>query len=108
MIRGLFCDWKQPIYVGFDVSISLALLNDVMSKVYASGFEIVATTSDCGGGNVSIWSGVNLQEGRTYLRHPMIHLKMFMFADGTAYFKVDWKLASRQWIYFSKWGHSHP
>lgn len=94
MIRGLFCDWKQPIYADFDVSMNLALLNNAMTKAYAAGFEVVATTSDCGGGNVSIWSGVNLQDGKTYIPHPVTQQKVFMFADAPHVLKLvrNWLL----------------
>lgn len=96
MIRGLFCDWKQPIYAGFDISMNLALLNEAMSKVFAAGFEVVATTSDCGGGNVGIWTGINLEEARTYVPHPVTQRKVFLFADAPHILKLirNWLIDS--------------
>lgn len=88
MIKGLFSDWKQPIYAGFDVSMNLALLNEAMTKVHAAGFEVVATTSDCGGGNVGIWNSVNLNEELTYIPHPSTQRKVFLFADAPHLLKL--------------------
>lgn len=88
MIKGLFSDWKQPIYAGFDVSMNLALLNEAMTKVHAAGFEVVATTSDCGGGNVGIWNSVNLNEELMYIPHPSTQRKVFLFADAPHLLKL--------------------
>lgn len=88
MIKGLFSDWKQPIYAGFDVNMSLKLLNEAMSKVYDAGFEVVATTSDCGGANVGIWSNVDLENEITHIPHPTTHRKVFLFADAPYILKL--------------------
>lgn len=88
MIRGLFADWKQPIYAGFDVNMSLNLLNEAMSKVYAVGFEVVATTSDCGGANVIIWHKIDLSKEITYILHPVTQRKVFLFADAPHILKL--------------------
>lgn len=93
MIRGLFADWKQPIYVGFDVSMSLNLLNEAMSRVYGAGFEVVATNSDCGGANVGIWNKIDLDKGITHIEHPVTQRKVFLFADAPHILKL-----TRNWL----------
>lgn len=94
MIRGLFSNWKQPIYANSDSSMNMKLLIETITKVYKAGFEVVATSSDCGGGNVGIWSGINLEEGRTYILHPVTQRKIFLFADAPHVLKLirNWLL----------------
>lgn len=91
MIRGLFSDWKQPIFAGFDVSMKIELLLEAISKSYEVGFEVVATVSDCGGGNTGIWSKPN--ENETFLRHPLTNRKVFLFADAPHLLKL-----ARNWL----------
>lgn len=93
MIRGLFGDWKQPIYASFDVSMTKALLLEAVNKAYEAGFEVVAAVSDCGGGNTGIWSDVNLEEKKTYIFHPQTQRKLYLFADAPHVLKL-----TRNWL----------
>lgn len=93
MIRGLFGDWKQPIYASFDVSMTKRLLLEAVSKSYEAGFEVVAAVSDCGGGNTGIWSDVNLEAQRTFIIHPQTHRKLYLFADAPHVLKL-----TRNWL----------
>lgn len=88
MIRGLFGDWKQPIFASFDVSMTKSLLIEAVNKAYEAGFEVVATVSDCGGGNTGIWSDVDLKSKRTFILHPQTKKKLYLFADAPHVLKL--------------------
>lgn len=93
-MRGLFAHWKQPIYADFDVSITMELLDEAVMLAWQAGYECVAYISDCGGGNQSIWSGINLSEERTFLLHPATGQKIYLFADAPHTLKLirNWLL----------------
>ncbi|XP_058826819.1 uncharacterized protein LOC131686843 [Topomyia yanbarensis] len=56
--RGLFAKWKQPIFADFDRQMSKVILDDLISRLYAIGFTVVANVHDCGGGNMAIWKEI--------------------------------------------------
>jgi len=51
MARGLFCNWKQPLFYDFDRKISKPLLFEIINRLDNIGFKVVAITNDLGGGN---------------------------------------------------------
>lgn len=55
MARGLFANWKQPIYMGFDKKMTQELLEDVITRLHNIEYNVVACVSDCGGGNQGLW-----------------------------------------------------
>ncbi|KAL4120898.1 hypothetical protein QTP88_013507 [Uroleucon formosanum] len=55
MGRGIFKNWKQPIYVNFDQLITPEILSEAISILYENSYNMVACVSDCGGGNVGLW-----------------------------------------------------
>jgi len=46
--RGLFDNWKQPIYLDFDQDMTIHILYQAISKLYECGFIVVAMVSDLG------------------------------------------------------------
>ncbi|XP_056647325.1 uncharacterized protein LOC130451987 [Diorhabda sublineata] len=48
MARGLFSNWKQPIYIGFDQKMTKSLLMDIITELHKINFNVVACVSDCG------------------------------------------------------------
>jgi hypothetical protein len=51
MARGLFSNWKQPIYLDFDKKITPGVLLATIEKLFEISFN-VAIVSDCGSTNV--------------------------------------------------------
>nr|CAH7725046.1 unnamed protein product [Callosobruchus chinensis] len=56
MVRGLFSNWKQPIFYKFDQAMSKDILNEIISNLFHANFIVVAICSDMGAGNVGLWS----------------------------------------------------
>jgi len=46
--RGLFSQWKQPIFFDFDCDMSVTILNNAIKKLHDVGFLVVAFVSDMG------------------------------------------------------------
>lgn len=93
MMRGLFSSWKQPIFADFDVNVTLDLLDEAIALAWDAGYECVGCVSDCGGANQGIWSGVNIDEKRTFLLHPATGRKIYLFADAPHTLKL-----TRNWL----------
>lgn len=56
MVRGLFSKWKQPIFIDFDQKMTKKILLDIISQLEEISYHVVVCVSDCGGGNVGLWS----------------------------------------------------
>lgn len=83
MARGLLNKWKQPVYYGFDQSMTEQIMFDIISQLYYAGFNVVAITSDMGGGNIGFWSKLNVRHDKpVFFLHPVdASLKVHVFAD---------------------------
>lgn len=85
MARGLFNKWKQPVFYEYDRPMDKDLLNNIIMKLYESGFTVVATISDLGSSNSTVKNNLKIgTEGnqQCYFEHPsdnkfLIHV----FAD---------------------------
>jgi len=58
MVRGIFKNWKQPIYVNFDQQVTPEILYEAISILYENVYTVVACVSDCGGGNIGLWKNL--------------------------------------------------
>lgn len=54
VVRSLFSNWNQPIYLEFDQKMTKSILNNIIEKLSKASYTVVACVSDCGGGNVSL------------------------------------------------------
>lgn len=81
--RGLFANWKQPIYVGFDQQISIPILNEIITRLHAIGFQVVGNVHDCGGGNLGVWKdiGIDHEKEKTHMKHPVTNDDIYFFPD---------------------------
>lgn len=81
MARGLFSNWKQPIYLGFDKKMTKNILFLVISELHKISYNIVACVSDCGGGNIGLWKDLNININNTFFKHPETNKNVYMFSD---------------------------
>ncbi|KAJ6639291.1 Transposable element P transposase [Pseudolycoriella hygida] len=88
MVRGLFYKFKQPIFVDFDMKMSVELLNSLIKRLYAIKFNVVGIVNDNGGGNVGLWTKCNVNYERPYISHPITKDKIFMFSDAPHLLKL--------------------
>lgn len=94
MARGLFCNWKQPVYIAFDQKMTQEILLNIISKLHDISYNVVACVSDCGGGNVGLWKTLNVDVVNTSFKHPNTDQHVYMFADAPHLLKLlrNWLL----------------
>lgn len=89
MIRGLVSPWKQLIYYDFDTAMSEDILHDIIVKVEAAGFIIVAMVNDLGPTNLGLWKSLNVSIHKSYFTNPAASdRKIFAFADAPHLIKL--------------------
>lgn len=95
-IRGLFSKWKTPIFIDFDRPMTLEILNDVISSLYAKGFKVAAIVHDCGGGNLAVLkeADINHAQQKVSIQHPVTKEEIFFFPDAPHLLKLirNWLL----------------
>ena len=93
--RGLFSNWKQPVFVDFDRQITTEILNEIITLFHGIGFFVVANVHDCGGGNVSLWKEIEIDYAneRTSMPHPVTQENIYFFPDVPHLLKL-----MRNWI----------
>ncbi|XP_071637320.1 uncharacterized protein [Temnothorax longispinosus] len=80
MVRGLFGNWKQPIYYKFDQPMKKNILDDALTLLHNAGYQVVACTSDMG--NKGVWGELKITPEKHYFQHASIKdAKVFVFAD---------------------------
>lgn len=89
VLRGLFSNWKQPIFLDFDTSITPEILTIAINKTQSCGFDVVACVSDMGGGNYGMWKKLNVSIDKPWFENPSDESKkVFMFADAPHMLKL--------------------
>lgn len=81
MARGLFSNWKQPIFLDFDRRMTSNILFSIIDKLSEKGFKVVAIVSDCGSTNVGLWKDLGIDINNTSFKHPATNRDIFVFAD---------------------------
>lgn len=89
VLRGIFSNWKQPIFLDFDTSITPEIVSTAIQKTQACGFDVVACVSDMGGGNYGMWKKLNVSVDKPWFENPSDPLKkVFMFPDAPHMLKL--------------------
>lgn len=82
MIRGLFGNWKQPIYYDFDRKMTESLLFSIINAVQSCGFDVVAMVCDLGGTNQGLLKELNISVQQSSFPNPAdATKKIYVFAD---------------------------
>lgn len=82
MVRGLFGNWKQPIFYDFDCRITDKILFDIISQVEETGFHVIAKVCDLGGPNRGLLQQLNISCTKPWFLNPADPAKkMYVFAD---------------------------
>ncbi|KAB0805345.1 hypothetical protein PPYR_02315 [Photinus pyralis] len=88
MARGLFDNWKQPVYIGFDQKMTKQLLHNIITHLHTIKYEVIACVSDCGGGNQGLWKELNITTSNTSIAHPVTGNSVYFFADAPHLMKL--------------------
>ncbi len=79
MIRGIFNNFKQPIFYDFDTPLGKDLLLKLVDLLEEIGFSVESVTSDMGPKNVGLWKELGIQPGKTDFEHK--ERKLQVLAD---------------------------
>lgn len=71
MARGLFSNWKQPIYIEFDKKTTRSLLDEAIIVLHNINYDVLACVLDCGSGNMGLWKELNINTSKTYSLSPV-------------------------------------
>jgi archaellum component FlaC len=88
MARGLFCKWKQPVFIGFDQKATRELLKNVIIYLHKINYNVVSCTSDCGGGNQGLWKTAEITASKSFLEHQITGKPIYFFADAPHLLKL--------------------
>lgn len=94
MVRDIFKNWKQPIYVNFDQLVTPGILSEAITILYENAYNVVACVSDCGGGNVGLWKKLGITIDKTYFLHLTTKERIYFLADAPRLLKLirNWLL----------------
>jgi hypothetical protein len=94
MARGLFAQWKQPLYIAFDQKITKEILLTIVNKLHRISYNVVACVSDCGASNMGLWKELGINADNTSFEHPITKNNIYMFADAPHLLKLirNWLL----------------
>lgn len=82
MARGLFENWKQPVYYKYDTSLRKDMFTTIITKLHLMDFHVVAIISDLGGGNQGLLTKMEISERKPYFLNPCDKSKkIYVFSD---------------------------
>ena len=85
MARGLFHNWRQPIYYKHDQPLTTENLEDIICKLWDIGYIVVAVVTDLGGGNPQAFKTYNIgidENEQCFFKHPKnADHKILVFSD---------------------------
>lgn len=104
MARGLFGNWKQPIYMKFDTQVSTEILNNIITELHKINYTVVGMVSDCGGGNRGLWNDLNISPEKFWFNHPISDEKIYVIPDAPHLLKLlrNWLLDTGNLLHILK------
>lgn len=89
MLRGLFKNWKQPIFYKYDQPMTEEILTEILIELHQIDFVVVALVSDLGSTNMQLRRKLKINENKPYFLHPADQSKqVFVFADSPHLIKL--------------------
>lgn len=88
MLRGLTVSWKQIIFYAFDTPMTKDILFDLICKVEAVGFIVMAMVCDLGSTNMRLWRTLGINVNNTSFTNPAASREIFVFADAPHLLKL--------------------
>lgn len=89
MVRGITKAWKQLVYYDFDKAMTKDVLFDIILKLEAAGFVIVAIVSDLSSSNFNLWKSLDISINNTSFTNPATSSRqVFVFADAPHLLKL--------------------
>lgn len=82
MIRGLFGNWKQPVFFDYDCNMTKEVIFKIITRIERSGFQVVATVCDLGGSNRGVLKVLEVTHEKPWFPNPIdTSRNVYVFAD---------------------------
>ena len=77
MIRGLFKNFKQPIFYDFDKTMTRDILFTLIEKLDGIGFQVECVTSDMGPKNIGLWKELDIHTEKPHFDYNGRQIQVF-------------------------------
>lgn len=89
MARGLFKNWKQPVFIGFDQQMTKEILFELIKRLYAIKINVVAIVSDNCQSNIGCWKDLGAHDYcHPFFSHPITKCNIYVFPDAPHLLKL--------------------
>uniref|UniRef100_A0A182S093 Transposable element P transposase n=1 Tax=Anopheles funestus TaxID=62324 RepID=A0A182S093_ANOFN len=93
MARGLFKNWKQPVFIGFDKSMTKELILEIIKKMSEKNINVVAIVDNCPA-NTSCWKELGAGDYKSpYFLYPITKKHVYVVPDVPHLLKL-----TRNWL----------
>ena len=89
MARGLFKNWKQPVFIGFDQKMTKDIIMTIIAKLAEHNINVTAIVSDNCQANIGCWKELGAYDHKQpYFTHPTNEGKIFVCPDAPHLLKL--------------------
>ena len=83
MMRGLFKQWKHPIFIGFDTKMTKDIIIEIISRLSEKDINVVAIISDNCRTNIGCWKELGARDDveKPYFPHPKTNKNVYVIRD---------------------------
>uniref|UniRef100_A0A182PWZ5 THAP-type domain-containing protein n=1 Tax=Anopheles epiroticus TaxID=199890 RepID=A0A182PWZ5_9DIPT len=95
MARGLFKNWKQPVFIGFDQQMTKNIILEIIKRLHETNINVVAIVSDNCQANVGCWKDLGTHNyDHPFFKHPINDCNIYVFPDAPHLLKLirNWLL----------------
>jgi len=79
MARGLFRQWKQPVFIGFDTKMTKEIMVDLIQKLNEKGVNVAAIVSDNCSANIGCWKQLGAHDYfNPHFEHPITKKNVYI------------------------------
>ncbi|XP_055608103.1 uncharacterized protein LOC129755572 [Uranotaenia lowii] len=82
-VQGLFDNWYQPLYLEFDLTYTLELIEALINELHSIEFNVLAICGPCELETFDLWNELDVTVEQPFIRHPQTNQPVFAF--GCAY-----------------------
>lgn len=79
--RGLYDNWREPVFYAYDTPMSEQILNTIIGEFKNCGYNVVACVSDLGPGNQKLLNNLNITREHPYFKSIHVDHKIYFLAD---------------------------
>lgn len=87
-LRGIFDNWKEPIFFDFDRPMTATLIEELLRTLHKAGFEVVCLDCDMGRSNETCYTSLGATPDKPYFAHPVSNEPVFCIFDAPHLLKL--------------------